>query len=103
MIQRCLVIFTRDFSEVFSGTVDNHILWALILSSAIGSPAILPDMARCACSHDAQDAHGPRQSGSAKFLPCPDANRSPSRLMRASPAPTALPKWGDGLHCAAGA
>src|SRR5580704_16326148 len=77
--------------------------WVLTLSSATRSKAIVPGRARCAGNRDAQDARGPRQSGSAKFLPYPCANPFPSKPRGASPGPTVLPKWVDGLHCAAGA
>src|SRR5215472_13200622 len=111
MIQRCLASFTRDFSEVFSGTVESQyrsavltdhaalgFWWAPILSSAIPSRAILPDRAPCADSRDAQDAPGRRRSGSAGFLPSPGASRSPSRPTTATREATALPKWADGPH-----
>ena len=70
--------------------------------SAIRSKAILPDMVRCACNRDVQDARGLRRTASAMFLRCLGANRSPSRPKMASPGPTPLPKWADGLHCASG-
>ena len=64
--------------------------------------AILPGVVRCACNRDGQDARERRQSGIAKFLDCPGANRSPSRPKTASRGPTASPKRADGLRCAAG-
>ena len=45
-------------------------------------------------------AQGPVQT--VEFPHCPGANQSPSRPTVASRGPTALPKWADGPHCAAG-